>query len=92
MSPARIGAGQAGEGLEALEEAFGQGREARAIANVVEARHDQMTRPIDGRPIAVVEDAAGLEVLDMPQELLAEEVRKGLPFLGIHRASGKDVA
>jgi len=89
---ARVDRGEARESVEALEHPFRQGREAGAVADVVEAGHDEMTGAVDGGPVVVVQDAAGLETLDVSQKLLAEEVREGLPLLGIQRASGWDVS
>jgi hypothetical protein len=73
MALAGIQRAQAREGIEVLEEGLGQGGEAVAPTDVVELGREEVEGAV---AMAGVEDAAALEVLDVPLELLAIEVRE----------------
>ena len=89
-APAAVNAAAAGRGRSAgsgRRSSGGRSRRARGSARGSTARRGGRRtrgRPIGDLPVALVEDARGLQVLDVPQELLAVEVRESRPPRHVH--------
>ena len=66
----RVEVAQAAEGVEALEDGLGERGEVLEAAQLVEAAAERVAGPVDHFPVALVQDARNLQVLDVPQELL----------------------
>jgi hypothetical protein len=75
MSGARIGLGEPAQGIEVLQELLGEGGEVFPPAHPVQVGENGLAGAgNDGAP-ALVHDPYGLEMVEVPEELLAVKVR-----------------
>jgi hypothetical protein len=79
--------GKAGQRLEILEEQLRQGGELGSPADVIEIRHEPPIGAVDNLPAPVLENAAGLEHHEVPEELFAIEVRQSPSLLRVQATS-----
>jgi hypothetical protein len=79
---------QARERLEALKKALGHRGKIGVPANPVEVLGEPPAGAIDGLTIRLAHHPVGLEMLQVPLEFFAIEVRKGSPLLRIQGTPG----
>jgi hypothetical protein len=89
MALAQVQLAQMGEGVEVAEEGLGDGGEVGAPTDVIEVGDQLATDPIDAR-MARAQEPVRFEKLQMSRELFTIEIREGLAFVWIHRASVDD--
>src|SRR5258706_43790 len=88
---ARVQLAQPGEDVELLQQGLGHGGEVVLAADAVEIRH-QLRAGLLHRVLAVVaEDAVGLEVLDVAQELFTIEVGQCTALIGVQATSRRSL-
>jgi hypothetical protein len=75
---------EAREGVEILEQGLGDGGEVGAPTDTVQVGDQLATGPIQ---MSGALEPAGLQVLEMPQELFAVELREGSLLLRVQIAS-----
>jgi hypothetical protein len=78
---------QAGQHVEALQQGLGQGRELRAAAQAVDVTEHALAGPTDFVGAMRFEATVELELVEVPEELFAIEVRQGAPSARVQAAS-----
>ncbi len=74
MPPAGVQLAQASQGVEVLKEGLREGRKIGAAADLIELREELPRGAVHSRAVVLVDQAVGLHVLEMSQELFAVEV------------------
>ena len=88
MRLARVRRAQPRQRLEALKEALGHRGKIGVPTDPVEILREPAAGAVDRSAIRVAHDPVGLEMLQVPLELFAIEVRKGSPLLRIQGTPG----
>src|SRR5213076_972530 len=84
---ARVELAQPRQDVELLQQRLRHGGEVGLAAHAVEVRHQLAARALHRVVAVLAEDAVGLEVLEVPDELFTVEVGQRTPFVGVHATS-----
>src|SRR5262249_36130301 len=80
---ARIELGEPRQGVEALQQGLGHCGEVGSPADLLEVRHEPTAGAVQELALPLVKQAAGFELLEVPQELLAIEIGEATACLRV---------